>query len=394
MVEGQGGFVNEVKEKTDHGVSLFGKIGVKVDVKINLNMDIKIPFVGHLKILIGFMQILTSMNLVFDVPWPGFFTRFLSGLTFINIDVPNLFQGCEFAVSFEGKYYLHMTLLPILIVIMFLAYKIVLLCCMKKTTRKNAFGAYIKSLSVIIFLLYPGMTVKIFQIFDCRRFDTKGYLRADYEYECCSTWNISTNKCENEPSDYQILRITAVIFMIFYAFGIPLAALLVLWWNKASLHNEKHPDHAQTLHRYGGLYETYDAECWYWETIELLRKMILTGFMIILVPGSSAQILIGLLICLFYLLLLIKYAPFADQNEDRLGMVASLQLLLMLIGAFALKTDDKESGTYDGVVIATSLMVMNIGVFVLGVWTIIYAFPDAKSVIEHNFYNISVNSYR
>ena len=80
---------------------------------------------------------------------------------------------------------------------------------------------------------------------------------------------------------------------------------------------------------------------------------------------------------------MIKYAPFADQNEDRLGMVASLQLLLMLIGAFALKTDDKESGTYDGVVIATSLMIMNIGVFVLGVWTIIYAFPDAKSGIDN-----------
>ena len=87
----------------------------------------------------------------------------------------------------------------------------------------------------------------------------------------------------------------------------------------------------------GGLYETYDKEMWFWETIELLRKMILTGFMIILIPGSSAQILIALIICLFYLLLLIKYAPFEDASEDRLGIVASLQLLLMLIGAFARK---------------------------------------------------------
>ena len=50
---------------------------------------------------------------------------------------------------------------------------------------------------------------------------------------------------------------------------------------------------------------------------------------------------------------------------------------------FEVKTDDKENGTYDKVVIATMLMAMNIGVFCLGIWTIVYAFPDCKSAIEH-----------
>ena len=63
-------------------------------------------------------------------------------------------------------------------------------------------------------------------------------------------------------------------------------------------------------------------------------------------------------------------------------MVASLQLLLMLIGAFALKTDDKDNGTYDGVVVAALLMAMNVCVFILGFWTIAYAFPNVKVVID------------
>ena len=161
MVEGQGSLVNELTGHVEHAKSIFDKLGVHVDLDINL----KIPFVGHLKILIGFMQILTSMNFVFDVPWPGFFSRFLSSLMFVNIDVPNLFQGCEFAMSFEAKYYLHMSLLPTISIIMYIAYKIVLL--LKKDTQMNIFGQYIKYLSITVFLLYSGMTAKIFQVFDC-----------------------------------------------------------------------------------------------------------------------------------------------------------------------------------------------------------------------------------
>ena len=48
-----------------------------------------------------------------------------------------------------------------------------------------------------------------------------------------------------------------------------------------------------------------------------------------------------------------------------------------------MKTDDKEHGTYDKVVITTMLMTMNIGVFCLGMWMIVYVFPDFKAAIDN-----------
>ncbi len=68
--------------------------------------------------------------------------------------------------------------------------------------------------------------------------------------------------------------------------------------------------------------------------------------MVLVAPGSSAQVLWAEVVCLIYLLLVLKIAPFRYDLDDWLAFAASLQLFLVFMAAFALKTDDPNDTVY------------------------------------------------
>ena len=47
----------------------------------------------------------------------------------------------------------------------------------------------------------------------------------------------------------------------------------------------------------------YEDAYWYWELVEIARKMILAGLLIFIAPDAAAQPLFGMLIALFFLML-------------------------------------------------------------------------------------------
>ena len=52
-------------------------------------------------------------------------------------------------------------------------------------------------------------------------------------------------------------------------------------------------------HKVGFLFEHYSPSCWYWEVVELGRKLALTSVLALIAPGSAGQVLVGLLIAFF-----------------------------------------------------------------------------------------------
>ena len=62
-----------------------------------------------------------------------------------------------------------------------------------------------------------------------------------------------------------------------------------------------------------------------------MKAVILAGGLVIVATGSSAQVLIGVLVSLTYLLFLVRLEPFDDIVEDRMQMATTLQILLTLI---------------------------------------------------------------
>ena len=102
-----------------------------------------------------------------------------------------------------------------------------------------------------------------------------------------------------------------------------------------------------------------EPKFWYWEVIVILKKMLLTGAMTIIVPGSSAQLVIALLIVFINTSLVLKLAPFVDEADDWLAFLTNIQMVITLLGGLLLMTDDSTAPTYDSNFMGIALVVIN-----------------------------------
>ena len=81
---------------------------------------------------------------------------------------------------------------------------------------------------------------------------------------------------------------------------------------------------------------------------------------------AQLQVLWAEVICLIYLLLVLKIAPFRYELDDWLAFAASLQLFLVFMAAFALKTDDPNDTVYETQLMGVCLSILCCGVVLLG----------------------------
>ena len=77
----------------------------------------------------------------------------------------------------------------------------------------------------------------------------------------------------------------------------------------------------RALREVGFLYCDYIAPCWYWESVELGRKLVLTSILTLISPGSAGQVLVGLLIAFFMLVLNLRLRPYADAGLNSMNGV-------------------------------------------------------------------------
>ena len=96
---------------------------------------------------------------------------------------------------------------------------------------------------MVILLLFPGLSTKIFQVWKCTTVDgLEGeFLVQDYSITCN----------EGEHVTYILV---AGSFLLVYIVGIPFTMFVLMWRNRKSLHDEKNPRHHAVKNVLGGLY--------------------------------------------------------------------------------------------------------------------------------------------
>ena len=107
--------------------------------------------------------------------------------------------------------------------------------------------------------------------------------------------------------------------------------------------------------------------------------MLLTGAMCVIATGSSAQILIAILLVLFFMLLVFKTAPFVDDVDDWLSFLTSLQMLLTLLGGFALLTDSGSTKTYNRDTFGHVLVMINCTSLIVLLLSIVALHPRVRA---------------
>jgi hypothetical protein len=98
------------------------------------------------------------------------------------------------------------------------------------------------------------------------------------------------------------------------------------------------------LHKVGFLFSAYKPEFYYWEEVELGRKLALTSILALITPGTAGQVVVGLLLSLFMLLLNSYCKPYASDLMNSVNIYAHLNLTLYLLVALLLKVNLDQRG--------------------------------------------------
>jgi len=111
----------------------------------------------------------------------------------------------------------------------------------------------------------------------------------------------------------------------------------------------------------------------------MIQKALLTGGLVLVAPGSSTQILVGLVIALTFYTVLLKTQPYADNTEDIMQSIATASTVGTLLIGFALKATLSENmssgGMYDMVIMDCILVGMFTLVAVSGLYMILISLP-------------------
>jgi len=210
---------------------------------------------GQVKILLSFVQIFSSMPGVLDaVPWPTSFVQFALPLNIFNLDLLSAFSttSCGLNVRFYDKFILHM-LLPIgCVLVLLLAYVIskrVMVIKNKKNggltkEKKNHLDQTASKAGILIMLLlYPGLSTKIFTLFKCKSIPgIEGQLLVEDFTQKCGA---------GEHVTYSIL---GMVCLLLFVLGIPIGMFLLLYTVRKHLHDETSEHHVIVRNALGGMY--------------------------------------------------------------------------------------------------------------------------------------------
>ena len=306
---------------------------------------LKDHFLGQLRILISWAQIISAVTITFNsVSWPSNFKQSSQFVGFVNLDVAVLlpYASCRLSLPFGWKLGMHIAT-PVAFVLMikiatFVAVRMVVEKSKKKSTSRNspttrselaeqralrtdaqqAQGHNI--MLTLLLLIYPSLSTTIFTTLRCYSVIDVGFmLERDFSIQC---W-------EAEHMNYVIV---AFVFMILFIIGIPSYLLYDLWMHIDHLHNTDSPKYHAIRFRMGSFFKAYEEEYWYFEVVVIFQKMLMAGAMAVIAPRSPLQLLFGFFMCSLYLLVVLRTAPFAHDSLDTLSFLSSLAITFTLLG--------------------------------------------------------------
>ena len=200
---------------------------------------------GQMKILLTYFQIFTSMpNVLETVPWPDIMVEFSYPFGIFNLDFLAILSEttCGVSVRFFDRFLLHM-LLPLLCLVAVGSAYVASRACFGKRILTLLNEEASKIIILVVLLLFPGLTTKIFQVWKCVKIEgIEGKLLVqDYAVQCH----------QGEHVDYTYL---SAAFLFLYIVGIPLTMFVLMWNNREHLHDEASSRHTLVKKALGGLY--------------------------------------------------------------------------------------------------------------------------------------------
>lgn len=353
---------------------IFGK-----KIRITSGRSLTDIVLARLKIFISFYQVMSGTFDAFSyVQWPKALLQLGTYAKFLQLNLLQIAPLNCFSHSIEVTIYTSL----ITSVVLTLAFAVMAIIYYQvrrfyTTKMKDHNTRDVKDLSeakeacfryvfLLMFTVFPTTSAQVFQMLptSCHKIcvDTqdklcRSYLRSDYSVECFT-------------GPYNNFAVLGFV-MLSYVVGFPLVTLFLLWKYHPKEAQNNFPDQEgnEVQAALSFLYENYSPNCWFWEVLELVRKIILTSVLILIGSESRTNLGVASIMSGLYTVLFASYKPISDSFEYWLQVASLLATCANMNIGLLLKIPEESISSgikteVEGTGITAVLILVN--VFVLG----------------------------
>ncbi|KAG5181299.1 hypothetical protein JKP88DRAFT_241559 [Tribonema minus] len=274
---------------------------------------------SKMKVSIGFVQVFSSLQMNVSVHWPDTLMNLMVAMKVININIINIPGLSLSCIKLMNIYmaFLAAIFTPIIIAVGLCITYIIAGTWLKHKARQahSQLRASLherkiwmrnKMLTLLLWLtllIYPTVSRTIFQLDNGQR-----YLHSDLSVDC------------NTPL-HNTYQAAAIVACLFYTVGIPVALIYVLKTRRFD------PNWRSGL---SFLFNNYEAPYWWFEVYDMVRRMVLVGLIIFIMPDLLQLAAMTVLALTYYCGLLIM----ADvSGEDNYNVTLFNGFILLINGA-------------------------------------------------------------
>ena len=140
--------------------------------------------------------------------------------------------------------------------------------------------------------------------------------------------------------------------------------------------------HVQVEKEYGSMYSDYTENNYFFDLLDLGRRLLLTGALIMVGSQSNTQIFLGALLCLIWLLVVAVRRPYKAYWDNVLSIVLSLQLVLIMLCGMALEmnrlTPEGSVDAYEETSFGILMVVFSVVIIFTAVVAIVVSIPCVR----------------
>lgn len=283
-----------------------------------------------------------------NVTYPDVYQRFLDSVNIINFDllwIPSV--GCVVDADFHDRLVVSTTGPLLALGLLAATYTIAKhRSSGSEATVENIRHKHVSMVLLVFFLVYSSVSAMVFQTFACDGLDNGDkFLRADYRIDCTS-------------SKHQAFMIFAGVMIFVYPVGIPAFFAYLLFKGRGVLRNKVERATSDNVQAISDLWVPYKPDRFYYELVECLRRILLTGVIVFIYPNTAAQVSITLVMAFAFVVVSLSLAPFASKWDARVSLTGHVVVFFSMYLALLSKVDVSGERAYSkkvfaGILVAT-----------------------------------------
>ena len=225
----------------------------------------------------------------------------------------------------------------------------------------------------LLFVVYPGTSLQICRLLQsctaicsyASQVDCPSYLPTDPNIPC-------------DTAEYRRYRAAAWFSFVLFVIGVPVACFAALRFHRARIHAIQTAGTTSVVSAWARglsyLFESYRPGCYWWEVLEMARKMLLTSIILFISPSSYSQIVLGVALSVAFLWLVERFQPNVNRIDRILQVLVYAAITGTLLLGMAVRSANAEasgaSRDADRKTLGALLILLNVSIILALVATI------------------------